>query len=44
MLVIVADDELRRGVITLFHNHKASEHPGITKTLYAPELLAEFQK
>ena len=33
-LVIVADDnELRRGVITLFHDHKASRHPGITKTL-----------
>jgi hypothetical protein len=32
-LVIMADDALRRGVITLFHDHKASRHPGITKTL-----------
>ena len=27
-LVVVADDELRRGVITLFHDHKASGHLG----------------
>jgi len=32
-LVVVADNVLRRGVITLFHNHKASGHPGITKML-----------
>jgi len=32
-LVVVADNMLRRGVITLFHDHKASGHPGITKTL-----------
>jgi len=32
-LVVVADNVLRRGVITLFHDHKASGHPGITKTL-----------
>jgi len=32
-LVVVADNALRRGVITLFHDHKASGHPGITKTL-----------
>ena len=29
----MADDKLRRGVTTLFHDHKASGHPGITKTL-----------
>jgi hypothetical protein len=29
----VVNDELRRGVISLFHDHKASGHPGITKTL-----------
>jgi len=33
VLVVVADNVLRRGVITLFHDHKASRHPGITKTL-----------
>ena len=38
-LVVVADDELRRGVITLFHDHKASGHPGITKTL---QLIAPY--
>ena len=32
-LVVVADNVLRRGVIALFHDHKASGHPGITKTL-----------
>jgi len=32
-LVVVADNALRRGVIALFHDHKASGHPGITKTL-----------
>jgi Integrase zinc binding domain/RNase H-like domain found in reverse transcriptase len=32
-LVVMVDNELRRGVISLFHDHKASGHPGITKTL-----------
>jgi hypothetical protein len=32
-LVVVVNDELRRGVTSLFHDHKASGHPGITKTL-----------
>ena len=32
-LVVVANNELRRGVISLFHDHKASGHLGITKTL-----------
>jgi hypothetical protein len=32
-LVVVVNDDLRRGVISLFHDHKASGHPGITKTL-----------
>ena len=35
----MADNELRRGVITLFHNHKASGHPEITKTL---QLVAPY--
>jgi hypothetical protein len=35
----VADDTLRRGVISLFHDHKASGHPGITKTL---QLVAPY--
>ena len=38
-LVVVADNTLRRGVITLFHDHKASGHPGITKTL---QLIAPY--
>jgi hypothetical protein len=38
-LVIVVNDELRRGVISLFHDHKASGHPGITKTL---QLIAPY--
>jgi hypothetical protein len=38
-LVVVADDTLRRGVISLFHDHKASGHPGITKTL---QLVAPY--
>ena len=29
----MADNALRRGVTSLFHNHKAAGHPGITKTL-----------
>ena len=32
-MVVVENNDLRRGVITLFHDHKASGHPGITKTL-----------
>ena len=32
-LVVVADNELRRGVTSLFHDHKTTGHPGITKTL-----------
>src|SRR5437588_6406376 len=38
-LVVVVNDELRRGVISLFHNHKASGHPRITKTL---QLIAPY--
>jgi hypothetical protein len=38
-LVVVADETLRRGVISLFHDHKASGHPGITKTL---QLVAPY--
>jgi hypothetical protein len=38
-LVVVVNDELRRGVISLFHDHKASRHPGITKTL---QLIAPY--
>ena len=38
-LVVMADNELRRGVITLFHDHKASGHPGITQTL---QLIAPY--
>jgi hypothetical protein len=32
-LVVVVNNKLRRGVISLFHDHKASDHPEITKTL-----------
>ena len=32
-MVVVENNDLRRGVIALFHDHKASGHPGITKTL-----------
>ena len=35
----MADNELRRGIITLFHDHKATGHPGITKTL---QLIAPY--
>jgi hypothetical protein len=35
----VVNNELRRGVISLFHDHKASGHPGITKTL---QLIAPY--
>jgi len=38
-LVVVANNELRRGVISLFHNHVTARHPGITKTL---QLLAQY--
>ena len=38
-LVVVADNELRRGIITLFHDYKATGHPGITKTL---QLIAPY--
>jgi hypothetical protein len=38
-LVVVVNDKLRRGVISLFHDHKASRHPGITKTL---QLIAPY--
>jgi hypothetical protein len=38
-LVVVVNDELRRGVISLFHDHKASGHPRITKTL---QLIAPY--
>ena len=32
-LVVVADNDLRRGVASLFHNHMTLGHAGITKTL-----------
>jgi len=32
-LVVVADNKLRRGVTSLFHDHKTAGHPRITKTL-----------
>jgi hypothetical protein len=35
----VVNDKLRRGVISLFHDHKASRHSGITKTL---QLIAPY--
>jgi len=38
-LVIVADNSLRRGVISLFHDHVTARHPGITKTL---QLIAPY--
>jgi len=38
-LVVVANNELRRGVISLFHDHVTAGHPGITKTL---QLLAQY--
>ena len=38
-MVVVANNDLRRGVISLFHDHKASGHPGITKTL---QLIAPY--
>ena len=38
-MVVVENNDLRRGVITLFHDHKALGHPGITKTL---QLIAPY--
>jgi len=38
-LVVVADNALRRGVISLFHNHVTASHPRITKTL---QLLSQY--
>ena len=38
-LVVVADNALRRGVISLFHDHVTASHPGITKTL---QLLSQY--
>jgi len=38
-LVVVADNALRRGVISLFHDHVTTSHPGITKTL---QLLSQY--
>ena len=38
-MVVVENNNLRRGVIALFHDHKASGHPGITKTL---QLIAPY--
>jgi len=35
----VADNTLRRGVISLFHDHTTAGHPGITKTL---QLLSQY--
>jgi len=32
-LVVVGNNELKRGVISLFHNSTTAGHPGITKTL-----------
>jgi len=32
-LVVVADNKLRRGVTSLFHDHETTGYPGITKTL-----------
>ena len=32
-LVVVEDNELRRGVTTLFHDSLTAGHPGISKTL-----------
>jgi len=38
-LVVMADNALRRGVISLFHDHVMARHPGITKTL---QLLSQY--
>jgi hypothetical protein len=37
-LVVVDDNTLRRGVISLYHNSITAGHPGITKTLWAIRL------
>jgi hypothetical protein len=31
-LIVVGNDNLKRGVISLFHDHIAAGHPGIAKT------------
>jgi len=38
-LVVVVDNALRRGVISLFHDQETAGHPGITKTL---QLIAPY--
>jgi len=38
-LVVVGDNDLRRGVISLFHDSTTSGHPGITKTT---QLIAQY--
>jgi len=38
-LVVVADNDLRRGVTSLFHNHKTTGHARISKTL---QLIAPY--
>jgi len=39
-LVVVGNNELKRGVISLFHDTTTAGHPGITKTLtLAPAIL-----
>jgi len=38
-LVVVADNDLRRGVTSLFHDHETTGHTGITKTL---QLIAPY--
>jgi len=38
-LVVVADNDLRRGVTSLFHDHETAGHTGITKTL---QLIAPY--
>jgi hypothetical protein len=39
VLVVMADNALRRGVTSLFYDHKASSHPRIMKTL---QLIAPY--
>ena len=38
-LVVVGNNDLNRGVITLFHNSLTAGHPGIVKTM---ELLSQY--
>ena len=38
-LVVMADDELRRGVTSLFHNQLTVGHPGISKTFATSHTL-----